>query len=128
MTNLMTAKEVLRLQLGSLELIADSYHMELHRPTQQQTLVDGSFAETVLDVKPCILKVECRAIAADASVMKAALRTAMYANTAFDFAFDEMQFEGMTLRDILIRREENRQHLNLTLTLGGRLSGEEADS
>ena len=43
MTRLNTAEEPLRLTLGELELTADSYRMELCRPTDRTTLVDGSY-------------------------------------------------------------------------------------
>lgn len=127
MTNLMTAEDKLRLKLGTLELTADSYRMELHRPTRRQTLVDGRFRETVLDVEPCVLRIESRVISADAAALKAAIRTAIHENTVFSFSFDRMCFTEMTIRDILFCRSENQQYMTLTLTLGGTFSGEEED-
>ena len=125
MTRLNTAEESLRLTLGELELTADSYRMELCRPTDRTTLVDGSYVETALDVLPCTLCVSCRLLSSDAYAARYAIRSAVADNTAFSFIFDCMKFQNMTIREYAVKKDADARYVQVSLTLGGRLYGEE---
>lgn len=125
MTRLMTAEEPLPLALGDLVLLTDSYRMELTRPFDRTTLVDGTHAETALDVLPCTLCVDCRLLSSDAYDARYAVRNAIANNTAFTFVYDCMKFQNMTVREYAVKKDADARFVKVTLTLCGKLYGEE---
>lgn len=113
------------LTLGNAILSADAYRLNQKRPAQRTVRIDGSHAETMLDVLPCTLVVEGRCLSTDHTTLRQTLRKALEEMTPFDFTFDGMLFSQMTVREYLLQKHTNEAFHHVSVTFCGHLTGEE---
>ncbi len=114
--------------LGDCLLYAEQYKLSVKRPTVRQTLLDGTYAETVLAPLPCSLEVTARFCSEDAAALRETLRTALTTHIAYAFSLDGMAFSDMTVSEYRFRKSADTKFFTAELLFCGVHDGEEEPS
>lgn len=115
-------KHPLPLTLGSHSLQISSYQLKQDAPVIRHILCDGTVTQTVCGDAPCTLTVSGGAVYDESGTLLAALAAEMAAQTAFDFTFAGIAFEGMQLTSVN-GKAGTGGITGLTLTLTGGIAG-----